>query len=1029
MNMPGPTSRSAAPARLFSRRLGLILGSLLLALPPALLAEGTVKTLGGGRLFPNGPDFGFADGDTLQVSQFNNPAGCAIDSSGRVYVADRDNGALRRLELAANRCRTLLRDLNQPVAVVIETNNVVYVLTQGDGRIIKLDRGIASAVAGGLSAPTAMAAAGAGQLYVAQSNGTVVQVNMANGSISGPLISGLNQPGGVAVLDSGLVAVSETGASRVRIWDPRTGAMRLQVGGGGAGFADGPATVARFNQPIQIAKAPGGNIIVADRGNHRVRLITTDGFVTTIYGVDPASWEGPACTSCDPVILPGWLDGSVEFAEAREPVGLAVSNDGRVYTTETYYHLVREVSGLDLSGDIDGGGGGTVVVLPPEISPNSGYYPMGTVIRVFNPNSSSLLPSTVYYTTDGSEPTTNSLRVAMQGDSGTLLWQEKQRDLTSLRLKAFLGDNASVVVSGQPANATELGIPQDVAAGIGSRVIVPVIMNLRTNDQIQSLQFRVEVTPESAAMPMIPETLEALSISTNDFIPLFAGGEQKGDALFQMLPYSFGRTRGLAITFIGTNSNLSLKSFGVPAVLALPIPAGAKLGERYTIEVLNPSGTADAAQQRVPIAPMPARSVMVTQAHYLVGDSSPGVWYNAAQIDGFGALRPGFGDGILDNSDVNNAFAAALGLRIPYAQTDLFDALDAYPEDTVFAAGGDGLIRYLDWQVILMRSLGLDPARWERSWSEGGVRVPSGPGGNGAASLPGTMVVAAPGAVWTRQAALSAQSVERVIPGALIDVPVHIQVASDCQLGGLAFRVRVEPEADAPPLERPIEFVQNAALPAPAQILVPTLDTVACGWPLAPSAAFDPPLRGRVLLGHVRLAVPVWARAGQVYTVRFANADGSPDLHTQYEFETRSASLWVFSPAGRAVDAISDEWKRHFFGTVIGDSARAEADPDGDGVSNGGEYAAGTNPIDPHSRLHVNVAAGQGTRGIVLRWLTAPGKRYQVESAPSLSSPAWALVAENVPGDGQWRQWAHNAPAANTSFYRVRLQPEPLSEP
>src|SRR4029079_17852436 len=127
--------------------------------------------------------------------------------------------------------------------------------------------------------------------------------------------------------------------------------------------------------PQQLAKGPGGSLIVADRDNHRVRLIDAGGFVTTLYGVDPAAWEGPACTSCDPIILPGWLDGSAEFAEARSPVGVAVDATGNVFTTEDFYHLVRQITGVTFSGDGNGDGSTPVVVLPPTIDPATGYYP------------------------------------------------------------------------------------------------------------------------------------------------------------------------------------------------------------------------------------------------------------------------------------------------------------------------------------------------------------------------------------------------------------------------------------------------------------------------------------------------------------------------------------------------------------------------------------------------------------------------------------------------------------------------------
>ncbi len=1025
MNLPGRTSSQSGAAHLLDRCVVLILAALFLlpAAVTALFAEPTVTTLGGGRLTPAGPDAGFTDGDILQSSQFNMPFGCAVDPSGRVYVADRANGALRRLELSANRCRTLLRNLNQPVAVVVDGVGVPYILTLGDGTIWRFDRGLASVLTTGLSAPTALAYDGDESLLVTQSNGSVLRVSLKDGSRSSPLITGLSQPGGIAVLDNGLVAVSETGTHLVRIWDVEKAGLIQQIGGPGSGFADGPPSRARFNQPYHLAKAPGGSLIVADRGNHRVRLIESDGFVSTVYGLDASLWEGPACVTCNPIVLPGWLDGPAEFAEAREPVGVAVSSSGTIYATEVYYHLVREITGATFSGGGDTGST-NVVVLPPVISPLSGYYPMGQIITVDNPNESTLLSSSVYYTTDGSEPTTNSFRVTMDGQRGSFVWKEKQRDLTSLRVKAFVGNNASPTVSGEAVAQTEIGVSQDIAAGIGSTVMVPVVVNLKTNDQLQSLQFRVEVTPAAPGTPMIPDLFQAISTSTNDFIPLFAR-EGNGTASFQMLSYSTDVTRGLAITFIGTNANLVLKDFGVAALLALPIPPAARIGDRYTIKILNPSGTADASEQRVSIVPMPPRSVFVTDTRYRVGDSSFATWYNAAQIDATGTLRRGFGDGILDNSDVNNVFAAALGLRVPFPNTDLFDAMDAFPEDTVNRVGGDGLIRFLDWQVILQRALGLAEASWERSWSDGGVRVPTRLSGGAAASLPGQSLAGSlPGAVWSTQATLSAGQLENVRPGTTVDVPLSIQIAPGCQLAGLAFRASVLPESTAPPLERPVQFIRSPNLPAPAQSLVPTPETVVCGWPLVPASSFNPPLNGTEFLGYVRVSLPLTARSGDAYVVRFSKADGSPDLQTQYDFETKAGALWVLSPALRSADATSDEWKLHFFGSLTSESAQPEADPDHDGMPNWAEYAAGTHPADPHSFLHLqSTQVDPASRSVVLSWLSAPGKRYRIESAPNLLSQQWSVVAADLPGDGGLLRWTLTAPTGTSSFFRIGLQP------
>lgn len=1001
----------------------LAIGSLATT---SLQAEASVQTLGGGRLSPNGTDYGFTDGDTLQVSQFHTPAGCAVDASGRIYVADRDNGALRRIDLSSDRCRTVLTGLVQPVAVAIDTNNIVYVLSQGDGSIQRLDRGFPSLLTGSLSSPTAMAYDGAVSLFVTQSDGSVVRVHVKTGAITPTALHGLNSPGGIAVLDSGFVAVSETGAHQIRILDPNTGTAQLRIGAE-SGLADGPAEHARFNSPHQLAKTPAGTLIVADRGNHRVRLIDLDGFVSTIYGVDSRFWEGPACTTCNPIILPGWLDGPAEFAESREPVGVAVASDGNLYTTEAYYHLVRKVTDALFTGGSGGAPGSTnantIVVLPPQFTPSSGYFPMGRTIQVADQNPNNLLPAAVYYTTDGTEPTTSSHRVSLVNGRGSIFFQEKQHDLRSLRLRSFLGTNSSEIVSGQPVSVTEIGVPQDFVAGMGSTAIIPVVVNLRTNDKLQSIQFRVEVTPESPGAPPLPDAIQALPISTNDFIVLYSE-ETKGVAMFNYATYQVDQTRGIAIAFIGTNANFIVKSYGVVAMVSVPIPSTAKSGDRYRVDVVNPSGTSDAFENRVEFSLMAPRSIQVRETHYLVGDSSISTWYNAMGIDDSGELRRGFGDGLLDNADVNNAFAAALGLRVPYEGSDIFNSLDAYPEDTAAAAGGDGFIRFLDWQIILERSLGLQDARWERIWTGNGLSVMNPGRQGGLADLPGE-TVEAPGAgsVWYKQVELGAPSVTQILPGVPFDVPVYVSVAPGLELAGLAFRAVVQPDGAAPALATPLQFIPNPAMPTPPQNAAPSPSVLLCGWPLVPSSSFDPPLRGSNTVGLLRVTLPATARPGQSYTLRFANADGSPDLHTQYDFETRPGTLWVLSDALHTAPATSEEWKTHFFGNSSSSAAADDADPDHDGVSNAAEFLAGTDPTNGDSRLHLAPAeVNVPGKSVTLSWLSAPGKTYRIEAASNLASPKWTVLAENLPGDGRVQKWTQNNCTSTTQFYRISLQ-------
>ena len=50
-----------------------------------------------------------------------------------------------------------------------------------------------------------------------------------------------------------------------------------------AGYADGPAKKALFNEPMGILFDKSGNLLIADGMNHCIRKLSTDGTVSTYY--------------------------------------------------------------------------------------------------------------------------------------------------------------------------------------------------------------------------------------------------------------------------------------------------------------------------------------------------------------------------------------------------------------------------------------------------------------------------------------------------------------------------------------------------------------------------------------------------------------------------------------------------------------------------------------------------------------------------------------------------------------------------
>jgi hypothetical protein len=992
----------------------------------AQLAGVTVDTLGGGPRQGNLSAAGNADGNTYSESQFNGPVAVAVDSDGTLYVADRSNGKVRKVTLpgdqASGQTTTWLGGLSSPASVVCDSLNNLYVLTQGDGRIQRFNKYgnllalITSSMAGG----NALAVDMAGNCFVtvpgSGAAGGVVRKITSAGVVT-TVATGLNQPQGIALMANGLLAVSEAGKNRLCFIHPKGGTNVLVVGGPNAGYSDGLAEFARFNMPVGLASSPSGTLVVADKLNHRFRLVETNGLTTTLYGIDPANW-GP---DHPPGSYAGWYDASGVFAEAREPLSAVVDAAGKIFTTEGYYHLLRVVTGAPLgaggSSGTNGTGTNVVVIPPPSFAPNTGYYPMGQIISV-----ASSYP--VYYTTDGSDPTTNSSRMEFDdANTGTIVWNEPLRDLASLRLMAVYGTNASVVVGGQAVAANELGVPGDLVAGSGSTVLVPLVMNLRPNQMARTLQYRVEITPVGTAPALRPQ-FNAVSISTNDFVTV-AGSSLPGTvAEYLTQPYpivnptngSGSIPGGLAVFVIGTNANFMIQGFGTAAMLLVPVHPAAREGDRYVVNVTNISATSDGQDADLLIRAMPPRTLTISNLTYVVGDSARSRWYAAGT----------FGDGDLRNNDVNNAFYASLGIRTPPSYTDVFDSMDAFPPDAVDVVGGDGEIRYLDWQLILQRSLRLDVNNYARHWGTNGHRVSQTTALQQTKAVsPKSSIGSAPGSVWDRQATVFAGTVANAQPGSTTMVPIYVSVASSNVLAGLSMRLVVQGENDAPPVQL-LSFTPASGRPRPTVASGLTASELLLGWSMVASSGFQPALTGSSnLLGFLGVRLSSTAQPGHSYMVRFLAVDGAASLQAQCDLDGLAGSLWVQTAAQRAPEMTSERWRTNFFGFLGNPLAGDWVDADGDGVPNCREYLAGTNPTNAASRLELRHAAWTTapTPGFEVTWLSAPSKSYVIERCDRVDGTQWTPVASGLVGDGQMQSYLDTSAPGGRQFYRVRVQP------
>ena len=87
-------------------------------------------------------------------------------------------------------------------------------------------------------------------------------------------------PSGLEMASNGTLYVADSQNHRIRKVDSL--ARVTTLAGSSSGNVDGTGTSARFNDPLDVALEPSGNIVVTDRGNNQIRRITTGGITSTL---------------------------------------------------------------------------------------------------------------------------------------------------------------------------------------------------------------------------------------------------------------------------------------------------------------------------------------------------------------------------------------------------------------------------------------------------------------------------------------------------------------------------------------------------------------------------------------------------------------------------------------------------------------------------------------------------------------------------------------------------------------------------
>jgi len=278
------------------------------------------------------------DSQLATIAQLNLPQGVTVDEQGNVYIADRENYSIRKIDTSGiitiiagtgpggwgftgDGGPATLAKLNQPTGVKVDALGNIYIADMSNCAIRKVDKsGIITTIAG---------------------NGTVGSSGDGGAATSAQL----NYPVGIEIDAQGNIYIADTYNNTVRRVDT-SGIITTIAGNGTAGYSGdgGAATSAQLDEPSGVEVDPLGNIYIADRNNNVIRKVDTSGIITTIAGNGTSGYSG---------------DGGVaDSAQLKSPYGVEIDAQGNIYIADYLNQRIRKVDTSGIITTFAGGGAG-----------------------------------------------------------------------------------------------------------------------------------------------------------------------------------------------------------------------------------------------------------------------------------------------------------------------------------------------------------------------------------------------------------------------------------------------------------------------------------------------------------------------------------------------------------------------------------------------------------------------------------------------------------------------------------------------
>ena len=309
--------------------------------------KGLIATVAG-----NGSQGYSGDGGIATNAVLNGPASVALDASGHLFVADRNNNRIREVYLTTEPtltlCNVTTNDAGNYSVIITSSYGSVTSSVASLTVVLPSEPANQMVMAGGTTTFSATAPGNGPFTYQWQVNGT----NLPNGlvtTVAGDGTNGyfgdngaatnanLNWPFGVAVDASGNLFVADTDNAVIRKVDINsliTTVAGIYNPGGFGGYSGdgGPATNGAMFWPYAVAVDASGDLFIADTGNSVVRKVSTNGIISTVAGIFNGGSGGYSGDG-----------GAATNAKVYWPCGVAVDAFGNLFIADSGNNVIRKV--------------------------------------------------------------------------------------------------------------------------------------------------------------------------------------------------------------------------------------------------------------------------------------------------------------------------------------------------------------------------------------------------------------------------------------------------------------------------------------------------------------------------------------------------------------------------------------------------------------------------------------------------------------------------------------------------------------